>query len=731
MSIVFFNNIFHLKSKNSSYMIGIMDNLLVHLYWGNRLELDNDLMYLPSTQIFSRGSSFSPPLDERFSYDERLFMEDMHLEFPVAHKGDYKEPIFDGQLADGATVFEFKYSGYRIENGKPKLDGLPAIYVEDENEAQTLYIDLIDKIAGLKATLMYTIFEEYDIITKSIKYENISTENILIKSALSACVDFLGNDYKLMHLYGAWARERNVEFIDVKHGTYKIESKRGFSSHNENPFIAIMDKSATEYHGNVYGFNLAYSGNFVASSETDSFDTTRLMIGINPFNFGWNLESGTTFQTPEAVLSFSASGIDGMSQNYHNIYRKRLVRGKFRDAVRPILVNNWEGTAQNFNHEKLVGIAKVGSELGLEMFVLDDGWFGKRNDGYTSLGDWYVNTEKLPNGLKPLIDEINEMGLMFGLWFEPEMISPISDLYEKHPDWCLHVESRSRTTANHQLLLDLTRDDVKEYILGILTDFLTNYNIEYVKWDCNRNFTEVGASHLPKEKQCEVGHRYVLGLYEILEALNERFPNVLIEGCSGGGGRFDPGMLYYMPQTWASDSTDPIDRIHIQYGTSIIYPPNSMGAHVPKSSGGINKRPLNLDIRGHVAMSGSYGFELDLTTISEEEKQGAIEQVKEYKKIRHLLQFGTFHRLENPFEGNYASWEFVSENKEEIAVFLFQKTTTFNGAERRVKLKNFIPHRIYECDGQKYSGEVLMNVGYRVKHQGWDYASQMKVFKAI
>ncbi|MEQ8196519.1 MAG: alpha-galactosidase, partial [Clostridiaceae bacterium] len=536
---------------------------------------------------------------------------------------------------------------------------------------------------------------------------------------------FDNKDYDFLHLHGAWAKERNVERRPLLNGTQSIESRRGASGHQHNPFIALLSKDATEDHGDAYGFSLVYSGNFLAQAEVDQYETTRVSIGINPFDFTWLLEQGESFQTPEAVLVYSSNGLGGMSRTYHKLYRTRLCRGKFRDKTRPVLVNNWEATYFDFNAEKIESIAKAGNELGIELFVLDDGWFGKRDNDDCSLGDWVVNSRKLPGGLADLANRVNDLGMQFGLWFEPEMVSPDSDLYRNRPDWCLHVPNRTRSEARRQLILDLSRKDVCDYIIKSLSDILSTVNISYVKWDMNRNMTEIGSELLPAEKQRETAHRYMLGLYRVMEEITSAFPNVLFESCSGGGGRFDPGMLYYMPQTWTSDDTDAVERLKIQYGTSIVYPISSMGAHVSAVPNHQVQRNTSLKMRGDVAMSGNFGYELDLTKFTDEEKNEVKEQIKQYKELRELIQFGDMYRLLSPFEGNETAWMVVSEDKTEAFVAYFKMLAEPNGPIRKVSLKGLDPDKEYTVSGKEgiFGGDELMYAGLVIPDLQGDYQS--------
>jgi len=510
-------------------------------------------------------------------------------------------------------------------------------------------------------------------------------------------------------------------------GLQAVESRRGASSHVQNPFVALLERGADETRGDVYGVSLVYSGSFTAGVEVDQFHAPRLFIGINPFDFGWRLKPGESFQTPEAVLVFSAEGLGGMSRKFHDLYRSRLCRGTFRDKTRPILVNNWEATYFDFNADKIEAIARAGKELGIELFVLDDGWFGKRDSDNSSLGDWFVDRRKLPNGLEDLARRVRDLGMQFGLWFEPEMVSPDSELYRAHPDWCLHIEGRRRTEARQQLILDLTREDVQDYIVRTISDVLSSAPITYVKWDMNRNMTEIGSAKLPPERQRETAHRYMLGLYSVLERITSAFPHVLFESCSGGGGRFDPGMLYYMPQTWTSDNTDAISRLKIQYGTSIVYPVSAMGAHVSAVPNHQVGRVTPLETRGHVALSGNFGYELDLTKFTDEEKEIVKAQTALCKEIRHLVQFGDFYRLLSPFEGNAAAWMFVAKDKREAFAVYVQILKEPYAPLDRFRLKGLNPDLDYEMDedGLVYGGDELMNAGLPVPQFSGDFRSRV------
>ncbi|KYD27830.1 alpha-galactosidase [Parageobacillus toebii] len=720
MAIVFHpaNKTFHLQANDTSYVMQIVrSGYLAHLYWGKKIRHYRESNPL---QFFDRGFSPNPdPSDRTFSLDT------LPQEYPAYGNTDFRTPAYQVQLENGSMISELRYKTHWIYKGKPKLEGLPATYVENENEAETLEILLEDQLIGLHVTLLYTVYEKWNVITRSVRFDNNGSECIKLLRALSMNVDFPHADYEWLHLPGAWARERTVERRPLVSGTQSVESRRGASSHQHNPFIALLQKGANEDYGEVYGFSLVYSGNFLAQIEVDQFRTARVSMGINPFDFTWLLEPGESFQTPEVVMVYSDRGLNGMSQTYHQLYRTRLARGVYRDRERPILINNWEATYFDFNEEKILRLAKTAAELGIELFVLDDGWFGKRDNDRSSLGDWFVNKQKLPNGLEGLAKNINQMGMQFGLWMEPEMVSVDSELYRNHPDWCLHVPNRPRSEGRNQLVLDYSRKEVCDYIIQVVSDVLASAPISYVKWDMNRHMTEIGSAALPPERQRETAHRYMLGLYRVMEEITSRFPYILFESCSGGGGRFDPGMLYYMPQTWTSDNTDAVSRLKIQYGTSLVYPISAMGAHVSAVPNHQVHRITSLEMRGHVAMSGNFGYELDLTKLSEEEKAIIRQQVAFYKDIRRLVQFGTFYRILSPFEGNETAWMFVAEDKSEAFVAYFRVLAEANAPLSFLRLKGLDPNKDYEItgSGEVYGGDELMYVGLNVPERRGDFIS--------
>ncbi|SFB28292.1 alpha-galactosidase [Cohnella sp. OV330] len=718
---------FHLQTPNTSYIITVVEGLYpAHVYWGPKLRNAS----WPGGLTLRERASFSPtPNPDKPS----LSLDALLQEYPGYGSGDFRSPAYQFGLSDGTTVAELVYRDHRIFAGKPKLEGLPATYAESDEEAETLELTLHDSHSGLIAILSYTTFRDSDAIARSVRYVNESADSVRIRRALSASVDFNNDDYELVHLNGGWANERNLSRRALVQGQQGIESRRGSSSHQHNPFVALVSPNAGEEQGDAYGFSLVYSGSFAASAEVDQFRTTRVSIGINPFDFEWLLEPGQSFQAPEAVLVYSNEGLGGMSRTYHRLYRSRLSRGEFRDRTRPVLVNNWEATYFDFDADKIAAIAEEGSRLGIELFVLDDGWFGYRNDDTTSLGDWKVDLKKLPQGLDDLAKRVNAHGLQFGLWFEPEMISPDSDLYRAHPDWCLHVEGRRRTQGRRQLILDLSREDVCDYIIDTVGGVLASAPIAYVKWDMNRNMTEIGSALLPPERQRETAHRYMLGLYRVLETITSRFPHILFESCSGGGGRFDPGMLHYMPQTWTSDNSDAVCRLKIQYGTSLVYPISSMGAHISAVPNHQVHRVTSLKMRGDVAMSGNFGYELDLTKFTPKEKEEVKAQVAAYKELRELVQFGDLYRLKSPFEGNDTAWAVVSADKSEAFVAFFRVLAQPNAPIDWLRLAGLDPNADYEIvgTGERFGGDQLMYAGLPVPHLEGDFQSAIWRIKRV
>lgn len=738
--------VFHLRNEQMSYVLQVVrGRYLMHRYWGRPLHAFRDSR--PFQQI---DRSFSP---QPAAYEnERTFSLDvLPQEYPSYGHTDYRIPAYEVRLKDGTTTTELFYKSYEIQQGKPALSGLPASYAGDD-EAETLLIHLEDSKGKLAICLSYTIFAGVNVIARSAKIENSGTEALELLNAASFALDLPDHDYDRINLWGGHASERNMERVPLMHGIEESASRRGASSHQTSPFLALLRRDAGETQGDVYGFALVWSGEFSLKTEVEQFGTTRVVGGINPFEFRWHLEPGESFQTPEALLVYSPEGLNGMSQSFHEVVRHHIVRGKYRDAVRPILVNNWEATYFDFDDAKMDNLAACAKDLGIELLVLDDGWFGKREDDNSSLGDWVVNTGKLKKGLQGVAESAHKRGLKFGLWFEPEMVSVDSDLYRAHPDWVLKAPSYPVSFGRHQLVLDLSRADVRDYIVDSVCKILDTAPIDYVKWDFNRHLTDAFSAKLPPERQGEVRTRFVLGLYDVLERITQSHPDVLFESCSGGGGRFDAGMLYYMPQTWTSDDTDAICRLSIQSGTSLVFPPITMGAHVSVTPNHQVGRVTPMQTRAFAAMMGCYGYEMDITRMSEEEKTEVRSHIALYKKIRPTMQLGRFYRLLTPFSGtgNETAWEFVSRDGQEIVLIYFKTLATPAAELRTLKLEQLDAAAEYEVtsysparglshdgagnkslslEGKSFYGDELMYSGIEVPKIDTDFAAYMWVLE--
>ncbi len=706
-----------LSGGNVSYVLHQdTQGRLLNLYWGPRLPGDV-LCFDP--QDYAPVASFDLPVSV------------LPLDLPVCGSGWYGTPAVGIRDAFGNETADLRIASAEVLPGKPPLPGLPATYTEQDEEADSLLVHLEDTLTGLRLTALYTVFAGSGVITRSLQLENAGTSPLTVTSLLSASVPLWNGNLDIIHLSGAWARERAVKRIPAGEGEFRISSARGASGHEENPFLAVCEHNADEFTGSVWAVSLVYSGSFMASCRIDNFGHARLSAGMNPDVFSWLLNPGESLVSPEAVLVYSDSGMNGMSQKYHELYRRRLARGYWRDRVRPILLNNWEGTYFDFNEKRLLNIAEKAAQIGVELFVLDDGWFGKRNSDNCSLGDWVENREKLPSGLAGLSEKIHAMGLQFGLWFEPEMVSPDSDLYRIHPDWCLHVDGRPRTEARQQLILDLSRPEVQDYIISAVSAVLSSVRIDYVKWDMNRNMTEAFSGLLPPERRKETQHRYMLGLYHVLETVTSSFPEILFESCSGGGGRFDPGMLYCMPQTWTSDDTDAAERLKLQYGTSFVYPASAMGAHVSAVPNHQTGRTVPLKMRGDVALGGAFGFELDPDKMLPEELEEAKQIVARVRSVRDLTRRGTFWRLLSPFMGQTTAWSFVSEDRKDILLCAYRVLTVPNSPPVRLRLRGILPEAWYKTeDGRRYSGAALMYQGLSVHFRG-DFDSFVLRLKAV
>lgn len=698
---------FHLFNNNISYIIKILENnQLGQLYFGKKIHHKINYDYLFE-------SAYRPMTSYVYEGDRLFSLEHIKQEYPSYGTTDYRYPAYEIVQDNGSRITNFEYKSHRIYKGKNKLTGLPATYVEDETEADTIEITLDDKVMDVSIILSYTIFNNENVITRNSRFVNNGSADVEITNAMSMCLDLPDCDYEFIHLSGAWSREREVKSRKLEHGIQSISSTRGNSSHNHNPFICLKRPYADEFQGEVLGVSLVYSGNFLGQIEVDTYNTSRILMGINPFGFTWNLNSGEEFQTPEAVIVYSDKGINGMSQIYHRLYRTRLARGEWRDKSRPIVINNWEATYFDFTEEKLLDIAYAAKDDGIELFVLDDGWFGTRNGDTSGLGDWYVNTDKLPGGILQLSEKMEEIGIKFGLWVELEMVNKDSELYRRHPDWIISTPNRRISHGRNQYVLDFSRNEVVEYIFEIVSKLLKSSKISYIKWDMNRCITECYSNALPSNHQGEVFHRYILGVYELYERLTSRFPYILFESCASGGGRFDPGMMYYAPQCWTSDNSDAVERIKIQYGTSFVYPLSSMGAHVSVTPNHQLFRNTPLKTRGNVAYFGSFGYEIDLTKLSKEEHEEVKKQVQFVKKYRDIIQRGTFFRLQSPFENNISVWMVISEDKKTAIVAVYKILNDVNCSFRRIKLRGLDEEFLYKLDGQNesYYGSELMNLG--------------------
>lgn len=702
---------FKLRANNTDYMMKVCEEgYLAHVYYGNKVP-DEDLTYL----LRLDESPFTPATNDR---DRASFMDTLPFEYPCFGVGDYRESAFKIMDANGMSTCDLRYVSHKMYEGKPKLEGLPATFATEESGCSTLKITMYDKYANIEVVLIYTAFDKLDVITRSAVITNKSEKPFKITRALSACVDFDTDKMDMITLNGSWARERAVERCRLHHGKQLVDSCRGESSHQNNPFVALCDNNADEDKGEVFGFNFVYSGNFYAQAEVTQHKKTRFLMGINPLDFEWLLEKGESFTCPEVVMVHSDEGIGKMSRTFHDLYRNNLIRGEYKDKRRPILINNWEATYFNFDTDKLIDIAKEASKLGIEMLVMDDGWFGHRDSDNSSLGDWFVYEKKLKGGLKYLVDEVNKLGMKFGIWFEPEMISPDSELYKAHPDWAIQIKGRPLTLCREQYVLDYSRKEVRDHVYGMMKKILDSANIEYIKWDMNRQLTEVGSATLPAERQRELWHRYVLGVYDLMDRLTTDYPHILLENCSGGGARFDPGMLYYSPQIWCSDDTDAIERLKIQHGTSMCYPCSAMGAHVSDCPNHTVGRNTPFKTRGHVAMVGTFGYELDVTRIPQEDRDAIPAQIEEFNKFNKLVRTGDHYRIGNMFEDNtWDAWEFVAKDKSEALFEFVQVLARPNERSRRIKLKGLEPEAYYYEESEpdkKISGAALMNAGINI-----------------
>ena len=724
---VIINNVdktYTLTTKNTMYQMKVDElGVLEHTYYGPLMEYTD--MHYGVECVF--GASFSPnPADYpngqwAYSYNA------LHQELSCAGSGDFRVTAMGVRQADGSFCAEPRFVSARTEKGKYTLNGLPSFYGEN---ADTLVVTLKDTASDVYFHLYYGVFEEYDLITRSVVVENRGAASIKLEKALTLTLDLPCGTYDMLYFHGRHTRERMLERSRIKHAQTSVASMRGASSHMENPFVVVCDKNANEEYGSAWGIGLVYSGNFLISAEKNLQEKTRVVAGINPENFNYEVASGESFTCPEVAMVYSNEGFGKMSNSFHHAIRNNLCRGKFKNAQRPVLINNWEGTYFDFNADKLVAMAHEAQKMGVELFVMDDGWFGKRDNDRCALGDWVPNENKLQGTLSELAKRINDEGMKFGIWFEPECISEDSDLYRAHPDYAFAMPGRGAQLSRNQYILDFSRQEVVDNIYEQMIKVLDSANISYVKWDFNRHITDLYSVALPADKQGEVYHRYMLGLYSLLERITSRYPDILFESCSGGGGRFDMGMLYYMPQVWTSDNSDAIDRLKIQYGTSFAYPVSTMGAHVSVCPNHQNARVTPLKTRGNVAYFGTYGLELDVTKMTQEEKDEISRQIKEFKTYYELIQRGDYYRLISPFtpdESLYCAWETVKPDGSEALVCAVRYETDACTAPEYVKVKGLCPDKLYKINGGEklYLGSALMNIGFMLEYDFITYPSRL------
>lgn len=715
---------FTLQTKNTTYQMQVdRYGFLLHLYYGKKTDTCMDYLLTYYDRGFS-GNPYDAGEDRTYS------MDTLPQEFPCYGNGDFRSTAFAVENADGSMSCDLRYKSHVILDGKYNLEGLPAVYASEE-EAQTLEILMEDPVTGVKVVLLYGVLPAQDIITRSVCVKNESSGKIYLNKIESASLDFLYGDYELLTFYGRHAMERNVQRVPVVHGTQKIGSVRGTSSHQYNPMMILAEKETTEDKGNCYAMSFVYSGCFQGEVLKDQLNQTRMMLGLQEEAFRYPLEAGEMFQAPEVILSYSSEGMNRLSQNLHHCIRQHICRGKYKEEIRPILINSWEAAYFDFTGDTIYELAKAAKEVNIDMLVMDDGWFGKRDDDNSGLGDWFVNEKKLGGTLGNLIKRINDLGVKFGIWIEPEMVSEDSDLYRKHPDWALTVPGRNPVRSRNQLVLDFSRKEVVDEIYDQICKVLDQGNIEYVKWDMNRSLMDVYSS--VTREQGRVLHDYVLGLYDFLERLVQRYPNLLIEGCSGGGGRFDAGMMYYTPQIWCSDNTDAIDRLRIQYGTSFGYPVSVVGSHVSAVPNHQTGRKTPLHTRGVVAMSGTFGYELNLMKLSEEEKQEIREQIAEYKRYAPIIQNGLYYRLSNPTTEEICACEFVhTDEKEQSKVLLNIVMQVIHGnmTVNYVKLQGLEETAVYreEKSGKRYTGAALMYGGMPLPIEPGEYQAYQYCF---
>ncbi len=720
--------VFTLHTKTSMYQMQVGQfGTLLHLYYGVEL---GDTWVAHGIVNLDRGFSGNPYEADR---DRTFSLDVLPQEYTAEGNGDYRIQGIEAEHEDGSHILQLKYDSYQIRKGKYALAGMPAMFA-GEDEAETLEITLKDELSGVCVKLLYGVIWDCDIITRAVEVVNRGKASVTLRRVMSAELDFPRRPMDMIHFYGRHSMERLTERQPLRHGIQSVESKRGISSHHHNPAVIFCDRTATEDYGECFGITFVYSGNFICQAELDQVEQTRVVMGIHPYQFAWTLKPGESFVSPEAAMSFSGTGLETLSHHFHDGFRGHLIRSSFVKKPRPILVNNWEATYFEFDEQKLYDIAKAAKEVGIEMFVLDDGWFGKRDSDYTGLGDWYVNEEKIHGGLPKLVDKIRKLGLKFGIWLEPEMVSEDSDLYRRHPDWCLRVPGRLPVRSRSQLNLDVTKKEVRDYIMEQIFKVIDSCQADYIKWDVNRALGNVFSQGVEAGRQGEVFHRHMLGVYDMMERLITRYPNLLFETCAGGGGRFDAGMLYYSPQIWCSDNTDAADRLEIHYGTSFFYPISTFGAHVSVCPNHQTGRTTSLRTRGTVAGSGTFGYELDLGHMDDEEKKAATAQIVQFKAAEGLVQTGDYYRLSAPGDrSNSVFWEFVSKDKKDVLVSGVVLRSEVNPPVHFLRFRGLMSDKLYreKESGETYLGIVLMKAGLAVPVTSEDYEAVAYRFEVV
>ena len=694
---------FYLDGKDFTYAFKINEyDYAEHLYFGKKIDHD-DLSHIGQWGRGSCRASMPGIKDASSSYTNVM------PEISFYGTGDYREPCVLVENKLGDRLCQLHYVSFEILSEKPKMKGMPSL-----SGGETLVLHLIDKITNFGADLYYTVYDDASVISRRIVYKNGAKDKVVLKRAYSFTLAFENQEFDIITLHGGWASERNIQKTSLLHGVVSVDSKRTTSSSTLNPFMALTSKNADEDNGTAIGVNLVYSSSDVLKAEGSFEGRTIVTGGVNDFDFSYKLNSGEEFETPEVVIAYSSEGLGGMSRAFHDVYRNHLINPRFVKKPRPIVINNWEGTYFNFTVDKLKAIADGVKGTGIDTFVLDDGWFGKRDNDTSGLGDWVVNEKKLEGGLKSIIDHVHSLGMKFGLWFEPEMISEDSDLFGAHPDYAIGVPNRPRCYSRNQYMLDLTRKDVRDYIVNAVNSVLKENEIDYVKWDYNRNVTESFSQGLDADRQSEFAYRYALGLYDICERIVNANPDVFFEGCAGGGGRFDPAMLHYFPQIWTSDDTDANERTLIQYGTSMVYPLSSMSCHVSQVPNHQTGRITEMKSRADIAHLGSTGYELDASYFTDEDRKLVKEQIEEYKKMQSLVSEGDLYRVENPYESNFFGFCIVSKDKSHAHLTMFKRLCGVNNETKVIYPKGLCENKKYyikELD-MTLSGNTIMNVGF-------------------